>query len=58
MINNFEQELEELRTESIGWIPLKDGAYLHISIEGNQEYVVITGQADTGLCGENVLLLV
>jgi hypothetical protein len=55
---NFDQELEELVGESIGWIPLEDGAYLHVSREGRQDRVVITGLPDAGLDGENVLLLV
>jgi hypothetical protein len=55
---NFDQELEELAGEAIGWIPLEDGAYLHLSSEGRQDRVVITGLPDAGLDGENVLLLV
>ena len=55
---NFEIELQELAGESIGWIPLEDRAYLHLSSEGGLERVVITGLPDAGLDGENVLLLV
>jgi hypothetical protein len=55
---NFEIELEELAGEAIGWIPLEDGAYLHLSSWGRQDRVVITGLPDAGLDGENVLLLV
>ena len=36
----------------------KDRAYLHVSSEGRQDCVVITGLPDAGLDGENVLLLV
>jgi hypothetical protein len=55
---NFDQDLEELAGKAIGWIPLEDRAYLHLSSEGRQDRVVITGLPDAGLDGENVLLLV
>ena len=55
---NFDQELKEIAGESIGWLPVEDGAYLHVSSEGKQEIVVITGLPDAGMDGENVLLLV
>ena len=55
---NFEQELQEIAGESIGWVPLERGAYLHLSSEGKQDRVVITGLPDAGLDGEWVLLLV
>ena len=58
MLPNFEQELKELAAESIGWLPLKDGAYLHVSSEGKDDRVVITGVPDAWMGGENVLLLV
>ena len=58
MFPNFEQELKELAAESIGWLPLEKGAYLHVSSEGKEGCVVITGLPDAGLDGENVLLLV
>ncbi|HQR86836.1 MAG TPA: hypothetical protein PKY33_08815 [Limnohabitans sp.] len=58
MLPNLEQELAGLAAESIGWLPLENGAYLHISSEGKDDRVVITGLPDAGLDGENVLLLV
>ena len=58
MFPNFEQELKELAAESIGWLPLESGAYLHISSLGKEDRVVVTGVPDAGLDGENVLLLV
>jgi hypothetical protein len=58
MLPNLEQELKELAAESIGWLPLEDGAYLHVSSEGRDDRVVITGLPDAGLDGENVLLLI
>jgi len=57
-IPNIEQELKELASESIGWLPLEDRAYLHVSSGGKEDRVVITGVPDAGLDGENVLLLV
>jgi len=53
----LEQELKQLAAESIGWLPLEAGAYLHTSSEGKDEHVIITGLPDAGLDGENVLLL-
>ena len=58
MFPNFEQELAEIAAESIGWLPLEGGAYLHVNNEGKLDRVVITGLPDAGLDAENVLLLV
>jgi hypothetical protein len=58
MFPSIEQELKELAAESIGWLPLEAGAYMHVSSEGKEDRVVITGLPDAGLDGENVLLLV
>ncbi len=47
---------DELAAEAIGWLPLGDGAYLHV---GDPDALVITvvGVADAGMAGMNVLLL-
>ena len=58
MFPNLEQELKELAAESIGCLPLEDRAYLHVSSEGKENRVVITGVPDAGMDGEKVLLLV
>ena len=58
MFPNLEQELKEIASESIGWLPLEDRAYLHVSSEGKQDRVVVTGVPDVGMDGENELLLV
>ena len=58
MLPNIEQELKEIASESIGWLPLQDRAYLHVSSEGKEDRVVITGVPDARMDGENVLLLV
>ena len=50
---DFLAELARLEAESIGWIPLEDGAYLHV---GSEDGVVeIVGLADAGMAGANVL---
>ena len=50
---DFLAELAPLEAESIGWIPLDDGAYLHV---GSEDGVVeIVGFADAGMAGANVL---
>ena len=53
---DFLRELAEIETESMGWIPLDDGAFLHV---GSEDGVVeIVGFADAGMAGANVLWLV
>ncbi|MEI6767927.1 MAG: hypothetical protein WCL48_03170 [Betaproteobacteria bacterium] len=54
---SIEQELKEIAAESIGWLPLSQGAYLHLSCDGKEERVIITGVPDAGMDAENVLLL-
>ena len=58
MLPDFDQELSELAGESIGWITIENGAYMHLSSQGREDRVIITGVPDAGLDGENVLLLV
>ena len=54
--SDFLRELAEIEAESIGWIPLDDGAYLHV---GSEDGVVeIVGLADAGMAGANVLWIV
>ena len=52
------QWLENLAAESIGWLPLGEGAYLHLG-KPEEEAVVITvvGVPDAGMAGMNVLLV-
>lgn len=40
-------DLESLKAESLGWLPLDTGAYLHISDDSAAE-VVITGVPQAG----------
>ncbi len=58
IVPNIDQELKELAAESIGWLPLESGAYLHVSSNGKEDRVIITGVPDASFDGENVLLLV
>ena len=53
---DFLRELAEIEAESMGWIPLDDGAYLHV---GSEDGVVeIVGFADAGMAGANVLWII
>jgi hypothetical protein len=47
-------DLDALKAESLGWLPLDAGAYLHVSDEAAAE-VIITGVPQAGAA---VLLLV
>ena len=50
---DFLRELAEIEAESMGWIPLDEGAYLHV---GSEDGVVeIMGLAGSGMAGANVL---
>ena len=50
------QELAAIEAEAIGWLPLGEGAYLHV---GDPEALVIevVGVPDAGMAGMNVLLV-
>ena len=54
-------ELAAIAAESIGWLPLGEGAYLHIGQLGQPdvEEVVITvvGVPDASMAGMNILLV-
>ena len=52
----FLRELAEIEAESMGWIPLDDGVYLHLG--SDEEVVEIVGLADAGMAGVNVLWIV
>jgi hypothetical protein len=38
---DFWAELTQIQAESIGWIPLESGAYLHVSEENATEVLVV-----------------
>jgi len=53
---DFWAELAQIQAESIGWIPLEEGAYLHV---GSDESVIqVVGIAKEEMAGGNVLWLV
>ncbi len=52
---DFWAELAQIQAESIGWIPLEEGAYLHV---GSDESVIqVVGIAKAEMAGSNVLWL-
>ncbi len=53
---DFWAELAQIPSESIGWIPLEEGAYLHV---GSDDAVIqVVGIAKAEIAGGNVLWLV
>ena len=38
---DFLAELSQLQAESIGWVPLEEGVYLHVSDENATEVLVV-----------------
>jgi len=49
-------ELAALKAESIGWLPLEDGAYLHVGKPDDDEVIItVVGVADAAMAGMNVL---
>ena len=38
---DYKLELQEIAAESIGWIPLDEGVYLHVSDENATEVLVV-----------------
>jgi hypothetical protein len=51
---DFQLELEAIEAESIGWIPLESGAYLHVSDETATE-VLVVGMARADMQAANLL---
>ena len=53
---DFWAELAQIQAESIGWMPLEEGAYLHV---GTDEPVIqVVGIAKAEMAGSNVLWLI
>ena len=50
---DFWRELAEIEAESIGWLALDDGCYLHTGADPTE--VLIVGTASANLAGLNVL---
>ena len=52
---DFWSELAQIQAESIGWIPMDEGAYLHV---GSDEPVIqVVGLVKEEMAGFNVLWL-
>ncbi len=52
---DFWAELAQIQAESIGWIPLDEGAYLHLRTDEPVIQVVVIAKAE--MAGGNVLWL-
>lgn len=51
-------ELAAIEAESIGWLPLGEGAYLHIGNPDEEEVVItVVGVPEAASVGQSVLLL-
>jgi len=50
---DFWRELAEIETESIGWLPLGEGCYLHTGNDSAE--ILIVGTASASLAGLNML---
>ena len=56
--HTLQAELAAIAAESIGWLPLAEGAYLHIGKPDDEEVVItVVGAPDAGMAGMNVLLV-
>ena len=51
----FQLELAQIKAESIGWIPLDEGAYLHVGTDAS--VIQVVGVAKEEMAGSNVLWL-
>lgn len=53
---DFQAELAQIQAESIGWLPLEEGAYLHVG--SDESAIQVVGIAKEEMAGSNVLWLV
>ena len=51
------RELAAIEAESIGWLPLGDGAYLHVG-DPEGDVITVVGVADAGMAGMNVVWVI
>ena len=57
-LDELKAELAAIEAESIGWLPLGDGAYLHLGKPEEEEVVItVLGVPEVGMAGMNVLLV-
>ena len=54
---DFWDELAQIQAESIGWIPLEDGAYLHIASDSsaNTSVIEVVGLPRSEMQGSTIL---
>jgi hypothetical protein len=52
---DFWAELAQIQAESIGWLPLEEGAYLHIGSDG--PVIQVVGIAKAEMAASNILWL-
>jgi hypothetical protein len=52
---DFWLELVQIQSESIGWIPLNEGVYLHVG--SDTPVIQVVGLAKAEMAGSNVLWL-
>ena len=56
--DGLKADLAAIEAESIGWLPLGDGAYLHLGKPEEEEVVItVVGVPEVGMAGMNVLLV-
>lgn len=56
--DELKAELAAIEAEAIGWLPLGDGAYLHLGKPEEEEVVItVVGVPEVGMAGMNVLLV-
>ncbi len=58
---DFLEEFKAIQAESLGWIPLEQGVYLHCAGQTDAEQVAVVhvvGQADLSMADSHVLWLV
>ena len=54
----LQAELGAIKAESIGWLPLGDGTYLHLGKQDEEEVIItVVGVPEQGMAGMNVLLV-
>lgn len=59
VILNLQAEMADLaaiEAESISWLPLGEGAYLHLG-DPEGDVITVVGVPDAGMAGMNVLLV-
>ena len=56
--DELKTELAAIEAESIGGLPLGEGAYLHVGKPDEADFVItVTGVPEVGMAGMNVLLV-